>query len=166
MIEEIKNTGYLLTQATIDDADIIAQIYNDATQKTYANLDTEKSVEEIRVWLKEQESPYVIIKAVTDGAVVGFTALSPYKNSKAVVSVYVDLAYRGLGIGHVLMEYIVEHARRSSGISMLVAYIISINKPSICLHESFGFIRSGTIKKNETKYDKPVDLNMYRLWVK
>ncbi len=82
--------------------------------------------------------------------VVGWAALSPYSaravyHGVAWVSVYVDAASRGRGIGRALLEAM-QTAADGSGIWALVAGVFVENAASLALHERVGFRRVGLLE--------------------
>lgn len=83
--------------------------------------------------------------------VVGFVAISPTSKRavyKGVVelSIYVDEAYRGKGIGSRLMSRLCEESEEA-GFWTLYAAIIAENKASIALHKKWGFREIGYREK-------------------
>ena len=85
--------------------------------------------------------------AVMDGQVVGWTALSPTSSrwayrGVAEVSVYVDSAAQGRGMGTALLERLCRESEQA-GIWSLYAAIFSTNAASIALHRKCGFREIG-----------------------
>jgi L-amino acid N-acyltransferase YncA len=77
------------------------------------------------------------------GAVVGWAALSPVSErcvyqGVAEVSVYVDPAVSGQGVGHAVLAALVE-ASESAGIWTLQTGIFPENTASLALHQGCGF---------------------------
>ncbi len=88
------------------------------------------------------------IVARSDGAVLGWAALSPVSgrcvySGVAEVSVYVAERARGRGVGRELLSHLVADSE-SSGIWSLQAGIFPENTASIHLHSSAGFRIVGT----------------------
>ncbi len=82
------------------------------------------------------------------GAVIGWAALTaastrPVYAGVAEVSIYVDPAWAGRGVGRALLEALVEASERV-GIWTLRAGIFPENVASIALHERCGFRLVGT----------------------
>lgn len=82
-----------------------------------------------------------------DGRVAGWAALSPVSARKvyagvAEVSVYVGAAFRGRGLGRLLLSALVQ-ASESEGIWTLQAGIFPENVASVELHKSCGFREVG-----------------------
>lgn len=87
--------------------------------------------------------PICRIVAVANGSVVGWAALSSVSDrcvytGVAELSIYVDSAARGTGVGSKLMVAIVS-VSEDSGIWTLQSGIFPENRASIKLHEKHGF---------------------------
>ena len=83
----------------------------------------------------------------TDGAVVGWSALSAYSGRRVYTgvaweSVYVAEAARGTGVGRALLEALIP-ASEAAGFWTLLAGVIADNAASLALHERVGFVRVG-----------------------
>jgi phosphinothricin acetyltransferase len=88
------------------------------------------------------------IVATANNTIVGWAALShvsrrPVYSGVAEVSVYVDAAVRGHGVGSLLLETLVNESEKN-GIWTLQASIFPENTASISLHKACGFRRVGT----------------------
>jgi phosphinothricin acetyltransferase len=89
--------------------------------------------------------------AVKSKTLVGWAALShvsrrPVYSGVAEVSVYVDAAIRGHGVGSRLLETLVNESEKN-GIWTLQASIFPENAASISLHKACGFRRVGTRRR-------------------
>ncbi len=62
---------------------------------------------------------------------------------------YVRPDYRGTGVGRMLVEAIIDHARRR--VELLQLFVISDNLPARRLYESLGFVEYG-VEWHATKY--------------
>jgi phosphinothricin acetyltransferase len=83
--------------------------------------------------------------------VVGWAALSPVSDrcvygGVAEVSVYVDSASHGLGVGSALLERLIEDSE-AEGFWTLQAGVFSENEASVRLHERLGFRVVGVREK-------------------
>ncbi len=91
--------------------------------------------------------PHSRLVAVNNGAVLGWAALSPVSRRAvyagvAEVSIYVDEAARGGGIGKALLSALITESERN-GIWTLQAGIFPENTPSLALHRGLGFREAG-----------------------
>jgi phosphinothricin acetyltransferase len=79
--------------------------------------------------------------------VIGWAAVSPVSgrcvyDGVGEVSAYVAASYRGRGVGHALMEALVEQSE-AAGIWTLEAGIFPENEASLAIHERSGFRKVG-----------------------
>lgn len=86
-----------------------------------------------------------------DGAVIGWTALTPSSSvcayrGCAEMSVYLDPDFQGKGIGARLVGKLLEEARKA-GYWTIYSSILSINSPSIALHKKCGFREIGYMER-------------------
>ncbi|MGN0350807.1 MAG: GNAT family N-acetyltransferase [Roseburia sp.] len=126
----------------------VAEIYEQGLERGISTFNTEcPSYEE---WDKShvKECRYVF---VADEKVVGWIAISP-SSGRCVyrgcveVSIYIDEAYQGRGIGTKLLEKLCEETEKA-GYWSLYSAIFSINKASIALHKKCGFREIGYREK-------------------
>jgi phosphinothricin acetyltransferase len=92
-----------------------------------------------------------LVALADDGSVAGWTALSPVSGrcvygGVAEVSVYVGEAFRGQGVGVVLLENLVAESEQA-GIWTLQASIDALNPASVRVHEKAGFRLVGVREK-------------------
>ncbi len=90
--------------------------------------------------------PRLVIRDAS--GVIGWAALSPVSGRHVyrgvgAVSIYVDLAYAGRGVGTALLAELIQTAERA-GFWTLQAGIFPENAASIALHEGLGFRVVGT----------------------
>lgn len=123
-----------------EDWDRVAGIYRAGLATGNATFETE--VPSWEAWDREH-LPSCRLVAEREGRVVGWGALSPVSDrcvygGVAEVSVYVDEAARGAGIGLRLLEALVEASERA-GLWTLQAGIFPENEASVRIHERAGF---------------------------
>jgi ribosomal protein S18 acetylase RimI-like enzyme len=95
-----------------------------------------------------------VIGAFNDGHLVGVAGFyvqpGPKHAHKGMLwGMYVRPAYRGLGLGRMLVEAIVEHA--SERVELLQLVVVSDNAPGRRLYESLGFVEYG-VEWHATKH--------------
>jgi len=83
-----------------------------------------------------------------DGQLLGWAALAPVSarvvyRGVGAVSIYVDPAHSGVGVGRALLEGLIERSEQA-GMWTLEAGIFPENLASIALHERCGFRHIGT----------------------
>ena len=132
--------------ATLADAGAILEIYNREVIETTATFDlVPRTLEQQQAWLAARSGAFAAIVAVDDATrqVVGFAALSPYKERAAYSttvenSVYVHRDVSGRGVGKALMLHLIEVARES-GFHSIIARIEASGSASRALHAAVGF---------------------------
>ncbi len=116
-----------------------------------ANATFEHMVPSWEEWLGARVSESCLVARDRDGLVVGWAALSPV-SARAVyrgvgaVSIYVDPALTGRGIGSALLSELIA-ASEAAGFWTLEAGIFPENLASVALHERCGFELVGTRRR-------------------
>jgi phosphinothricin acetyltransferase len=107
----------VIRAATATDAEAIARIYTAGIEERSSTFETEPRTEQdIEPWLATAERLPVLV-AEDNGAVLGWARVQTYSERPAYsgvgeVSVYVDAAARGRGLGRALLEGLEEAARQ------------------------------------------------------
>jgi len=136
--------------ASPDDADRIAQIYNEGIEDRVGTFETRpRSAAEIRAWF-DGLHPIVVVE--DDSGIIAFASTSSYRAREcyagiAEFSVYVSRGARGRGAGTVAMSALIVAARRA-GIWKLVSRIFTDNIASRTLMKSMGFREVGVYEKH------------------
>jgi L-amino acid N-acyltransferase len=152
-----------LRVAVADDAEAIRAIYNVEVETSTVTFDlVPRSLADQRAWLAARTGAHTALVAVDGGEVVGFGALSPYKERPAYAtsvedSVYIARTHQGQGVGKLLLGGLVETAQ-SSGFHAIFARIVGGHEASIGLHAGFGFERVGTEREVGRKFGKWLDV--------
>ena len=161
-----------IRKARIQDLERILEIYNYEVLYGISTLDlTVKTLEERKEWFDQHNiENHPLYVAEVDGIVAGYVCLSSYREKEAYcstveLSVYVDVAYRRKGIASMLMEFILEEARKREDIHSIISVITSVNDASRHLHKKFGFQYSGTIREAGMKHGSYQDIENYQLMV-
>jgi phosphinothricin acetyltransferase len=133
------------------DVDTIAAIYNEAVLDGKLTGDQEAvSVENRRAWLLGHQDRYTVFVVVEAGCVVGYAAISPYRNGRQAFSEACELnyyfarAHRGRGLGAKLIDHAIGYAVHS-GFRLIVALILECNPRSIAMLTKRGFSVSGRL---------------------
>jgi len=136
--------------ASPDDAERIAQIYNEGIADRVGTFETRpRTATDIRAWF-DGTHPIVVVEH--DGAVIAFASTSSYRSRDcyagiAEFSVYVAREARGHGAGRVAMVALI-NAVRPAGIWKLVSRIFIENTASRKLMASVGFREVGIYEKH------------------
>ena len=105
-----------------------------------------------------------------DGAVRGYAGLSPFRAKDGYaptveLSIYVSEAYRGKGLGSILMEAILNEAKQNEKTHAVISVIADGNEASTALHTKHGFAYCGTLHEVALKAGSLRDANYYQLMV-
>ena len=134
------------------DAADIARIFNQGIEDRLATLETEpRTPAERREWLATTSARHPVIVAEHEGQIVGWGSLNvfnarPAYRHVADFSVYVERAWRGKGVGRVLLERLIELAREH-GYHKLVLSAFPVNTAGVALYERLGFRTVGIYRE-------------------
>jgi len=148
----------------------IRDILNDAILHTTAIYeDTPRTPEQVAAWFahKQEKKLPVLGIETADGALAGFASYGPFRphfgfRHTVEHSIYVAAAHRGQGIGHALMQALIEHARAQQ-VHVMIGAIDAANAASIRFHQAFGFTPCGAIREAGQKFGRWLDVEFYQL---
>jgi ribosomal protein S18 acetylase RimI-like enzyme len=117
----------------------------------------------------ENENETIIV-AEKDGEVVGWIVFESTQNRKRMshtgsFGILIRNNYRGLGIGKMLLQVLLEWAEKNPLIEKVSLGVFSTNHRAISLYQKMGFIEEGR-KINEFKFEDNEyvdDILMYKL---
>ncbi|SON54130.1 N-acyltransferase YncA [Hartmannibacter diazotrophicus] len=154
----------IIRPANLEDLPEILAIYNEAVLNTTAIwMDTPVDLDNRASWYESRISAgYPVIVAGERGGVLGYATYGPFRpfegyRATAELSVYVNAAARGQGLGRKLLQALIDEAVRA-GLHMLVAGIEGGNVASIRLHASLGFSETGRMPEVGQKFGRFLDL--------
>jgi L-amino acid N-acyltransferase YncA len=137
--------------ATLADLPAIVAIYNSTVASREVTADTEPvSVESRLRWFEEhapERRPLWVVEAADDDsatpAMLGWVSYSnfygrPAYSGTAEVSIYIDQAWRGKGVGRYCLEQAIAFAPRIK-VHTLLGFIFGHNAPSLGLFRKYGF---------------------------
>ncbi|MCU0262030.1 MAG: N-acetyltransferase family protein [Ilumatobacteraceae bacterium] len=158
-----------LRRAHPGDAAAIAAIYNREVLEFTATFDlVPRSIDEQRDWIAARSGAFSAIVAVhPEAGVVGFGALSAYKERAAYRttvedSVYVHRDHGGRGIGRALLSELVDTAR-TTGFHSVIARIEASSEASRGLHAACGFELVGIEREVGRKFGRWLDVAVMQL---
>ena len=146
-----------------DDAEAMRAIYNVEVETSTVTFDlVPRTLADQRAWLAARSGAHVALVAEEAGEVVGFGALSPYRDRPAYStsvedSVYVHRDHQGRGIGRALLSGLLDSAA-ASGFHAVFARIVGGHDASIALHAALGFELVGTERQVGRKFGKWLDV--------
>ena len=146
------------------DAAAIRDIYNLEVSESTVTFDmVPRTLDQQVSWIDDHSGGHPAVVAVdSDGTVVGFGSLSPYKDRPAYAttvedSVYVHRDHRSRGIGKLLLDELVRMGR-DHGFHALIARIVGGHEVSIALHARCGFEHVGVEREVGRKFNKWLDV--------
>jgi len=157
-----------LRPARAGDAEAVCLIYNQGIEDRVATLETAlRTPKERREWMAARGPRHPVIVAEAAGApgaagmVVGWGSLNvfnarPAYRHVADFSVYVERAWRGKGVGHRLLERLIEVAHEI-GYHKMVLSTFPTNTGGVALYERLGFSRVGVYREQGMLDGKWID---------
>ena len=115
--------------------------------------------------LAEEAASAVIVDYVPLPAVLGFASYGEFRDNQrwpgyrftVELSIHVDEAQWGGGVGRALMTELLARARRA-GVHVVVAAVDGENTESIAFHERMGFATVGRLAETGFKFGRWLDL--------
>lgn len=162
--------AFSLAPCTRAHAPEILAIFNDAILHTTALYEYEPRTAGFMVaWFEAKEQARLPVLGVfaADGTLAGFATYGPFRTLPAYRhtqehSIYVAAAWRGRGLGRMLLSALIPVAR-SQGVHVLVGVIDASNSASIALHRGLGFAPAGTLREVGHKFGRWLDVDLYQL---
>ena len=118
-----------------------------------------RSYEQQKALLEEKIiKGFPVIVAEIDGKTIGFGMYGEFRFKVAYQytvehSVYVNESFHDKGIGKLLLQELINIARKQK-IHTMIAVIDSENQNSVHFHEKFGFETTGVLKECGFKFDR------------
>jgi L-amino acid N-acyltransferase YncA len=143
-----------LRDAKPADLPAIVAIYNSTIAGRMVTADTEPvSVESRLKWFQDHtpgRRPLLVVEE-ENGAIIGWVSLRdfygrPAYQCTAEVSIYLDPAARGKGLGKYLLDTMLKQAP-AYGVFNLLGFIFAHNEPSLRLFRKAGFEEWGNLKE-------------------
>lgn len=150
-----------------EDTEAIRAIYNAEVVGSTVTFDLKaRTTEEQRAWVARHQGAHPAVVAVEGTTVVGFGSLSPFRDRAAYAttvedSLYVDTAWRGKGVGRLLLDELVDLAR-ARGFHTVIGRISGDNEPSIALHRACGFALVGVEREVGRKFGHWIDVAVWQ----
>ncbi|MFM0732069.1 GNAT family N-acetyltransferase [Paraburkholderia sediminicola] len=124
------------------------------------------SVDDLRTRLASVRShglPYMV--AEIDGEVAGYCYATPYRPRAAYRntiedSIYISDAYRGRGLGRVLLQALIERCETGPWRQMVAVIADGGSGGSLSLHTQLGFELTGTLKAVGFKHGRWLDTTL------
>ncbi|REG49438.1 phosphinothricin acetyltransferase [Paraburkholderia sp. BL6669N2] len=160
-------TAPLIRDATEADLPAIQAIYAHHVLTGVASFEeTPPSVDDLRTRLASVRShglPYMV--AEIDGEVAGYCYATPYRPRAAYRntiedSIYLNDAYRGRGLGRMLLQALIERCETGPWRQMVAVIADGGSGGSLSLHTQLGFELTGTLKAVGFKHGRWLDTTL------
>lgn len=154
---------FAIRPASLEDAAAINAIYNHYVAHSTATYQTEPStLEERLAWFGSHGPAHPIIVAEQAGEVVGWGALSPFRQRAAYGrtvenSVYIKDGHHRQGLGSSLLADLIQRAK-ALGHHTIIAGISSDQAASVAIHKKFGFSEAAHLKEVGHKFGGWLDV--------
>jgi len=149
---------WITREATKNDIPMIAEIYNQGIEDRVATFETGlRTVLDMERWFEERGDRYkVVVIEEGDGIPKGWASINEFHSRCCYagvgdLSVYIQRDCRGKGIGKVLLDDLIETAKKQD-FHKLVLSMFSFNEAAKKLYLSAGFRIVGTYE-NQGKLD-------------
>jgi phosphinothricin acetyltransferase len=156
-------TRVAIRDAALTDAAALCRSYNQGIEDRIATLETElRTPAERRDWMAARGDRHPVLVGEIDGGIAGWASLNrfnprPAYDHVADLSVYVERAWRGRGVGRVLLAALIERAR-TIGYHKLVLAAFPDNTAGMALYARLGFTRVGVYREQGRLDDRWVDV--------
>ncbi|MCC8396623.1 N-acetyltransferase family protein [Paraburkholderia sp. MMS20-SJTR3] len=166
-VTSVTSNSPVIRDATEADLVAIQAIYAHHVLHGVASFEeTPPSVDDLRGRLASVRShglPYMV--AEIDGAIAGYCYATPYRPRAAYRntiedSIYVNDAYRGRGIGRVLLQALIERCEQGPWRQMVAVIADGGRGGSLSLHTQLGFELTGTLKAVGYKHGRWIDTTL------
>jgi len=162
----------LIRTAEQRDLPRLLEIYNAEVVNGVATFDLEPlTLAERQKWFDaHNRDNHPLLVADVDGTAVGYASLSQFHEKAAYgttveLSVYVDPAFCGQGIGKALALAVIDFAKADPRTHRVMSLVTSSNTASRRLHEKLGFRHVGTITEAGMKFGRYHDVDYWELAV-
>lgn len=151
-------------------ANSILEILNEAIENSTALYDYKpRLLSSMMSWFEAKKSnnyPVIGLENI-NGELIAFGSYGAFRSWPAYKysvehSIYVHKDYRGYGLGHILLESLIQSAQCNNYHAMIGGIDIT-NTGSIALHEKHGFQHVGTLPEVGYKFGRWLDLAFYQL---
>ena len=160
-----------LRDAVEADFEQITAIYNDVLSNSTAIYnDRPATIEDRIAWWRSRLGQHFPVLVATDGArLCGFGSYGDFRSWPGYRftvegTVHIASGLRGRGVGSLLLNALIAHARQAGKHSM-IAGVDSENTASLRFLERFGFERVGLLPEIGYKFDRFLDLVLLQYWI-
>jgi L-amino acid N-acyltransferase YncA len=152
---KIKLRNYKIT-----DAEAIVCIINHVILNSTALYDYNPRTvtQQVEIFEEKLKKGFPVIVATVEDEVIGFGYYSEFRFRDAYRftvehSVYVSQDFHGKGIGKLLLQELIDLAKKQK-LHTMIGVIDSENESSISFHEQFGFKKIAVLKETGFKFNR------------
>lgn len=136
---------YVIEEMSASDRDQVCNIFRDGM----ANGDLVLDADDPGDWVDLERGENLVARL--EDRVVGWAMVTPLEEGDLPagvgrVGVFVDKAFRGKGIGRLLLNSVIQYSGEQ-GISSLICGVIPANLPAVMLHKTCGFKAMGMLRE-------------------
>ncbi len=145
-------TPVTVRDATPADAEAICRIYNQGIEDRVATLETNlRTPAERREWMAARSPRHPVVVSEVEATMTGWASLNqfnprPAYDHVADLSVYIERAWRGRGVGRALVATLVDRARMLRYHKLVLAAFPD-NAAGMALYTRLGFTRVGVYRE-------------------
>lgn len=150
----------IIRKAERSDVPAMRKIFNEVLRNTNSIYrEEEVTLEERYAWFDEKiDHGFPIFGAYEGDQLIGYAGYGTFRAAQGYrksveLTIYVDVAHRGSGVGSKLMQTIIEHAK-VDGYHVMIGAIDAANQQSIEFHKRFGFIEVARMPEVALKNDQ------------
>jgi L-amino acid N-acyltransferase YncA len=167
----MRQTLAIVRPATADDLRAVAEIF--AHYVTSSVVTFEEDPPTLTHWRERLEAcaerrlPFLVAEDEAEGTVAGYAYASPWRPKPAYRhtaedSVYLAPAYRGKGLGRLLLDALLA-ACAPAGVRQVIAVIADTGDPaSVALHRACGFTDAGRLRHVGHKHGRWIDTVLWQ----
>lgn len=154
--------------ATIDDAQVCAEVYRPYVEHTSFTFETiAPTTEMVTERMQGALEHYAWVVAERDGQVVGYAYAHEFSDRPAYdwtceTSVYVSVDERRGGVGRAMYDAMMDRLAER-GYRRVIANVVSENEASIRMHKRMGFREVGRFERVGWKFDEWHDVTWLEL---
>ncbi|CAM3800474.1 MULTISPECIES: arsinothricin resistance N-acetyltransferase ArsN1 family A [Paenibacillus] len=151
--------------AVTDDVERILNIYNQGIEDRIATLEVDqKDIAYMNNWFQQHQNRYAVIVAEYEDVVIGWASLNPFSqrcayDGVADLSIYIDRAFRGKGIGSILLQRLEEIAKEKD-FYKIVLFTFPFNQNGQGLYHKLGYRDVGVFEKQGVLDGRYVDVKI------
>lgn len=157
--------------ANISDAEEILKIYSPYITDTVITFEYDiPTIGDFKGRIESISGGYPYIVCTYNNKIIGYAYAHKYAERDAYqwdveLSIYLDMNYKGLGIGKILYNKVIDILKLQN-VQNVYACITSANEKSIRFHEKLGFELIGTFKDTGYKFEKWYDITWLGMRIK